>query len=609
MDEPDAEPTPDLAASPAPSDPQDATASGVFTGGDADTDTGTDEPEAADATDDATDDAATAASAAEAAPERPIARWLPPEAATVFVREELLSPRRRRPVVGVTTRHRSRVPLIDIDALARQIGDVADIVVIESGRATRALTVAAPPRFDCLAGWMRLWWPGISKESRSEDHPLYALVDAAAAQRAVEEIDRQLHAVAAAPTRSTEAIVASVGNDGVVLEVDGQRFRLRREALRRQKIELARDAFRPGQQVAIKPRSLGKDGVLDAELVWRGPRRWERLFSLLAVNDVVRARVVPAPAKSPLRGLHVELLPGCVGAVPLHEIPPELQAQRDLALPGRVVLVRVADVPPAPRPLQLSMYALPSSRQPTMHCSLFAEGPLFLDDDTAPASAPPPLAAELERVGAELRVAREQLATARAERAELRLQFDLLHELHCRAERTIEQNEARIRGLDRQLGEKPKAAAAPPAPKVRIVDGTDATAVENLLTDAITRSCLARSTEDQRREQPPLPFRLGRQFVSRLRDLEGIAEAKVVDFCADVLLQVAARKPGRDVMPLGDSAAATAPRVRAEDGAKAWRCSLQSKSETARRLHWWQLPDGGIEFASIARHDDFSIPE
>jgi hypothetical protein len=44
-----------------------------------------------------------------------------------------------------------------------------------------------------------------------------------------------------------------------------------------------------------------------------------------------------------------------------------------------------------------------------------------------------------------------------------------------------------------------------------------------------------------------------------------------------------------------------------EDGARAWRVSLQSNTPAARRLHYWVLPDGSIELAKVGVHDDMSI--
>jgi hypothetical protein len=47
-------------------------------------------------------------------------------------------------------------------------------------------------------------------------------------------------------------------------------------------------------------------------------------------------------------------------------------------------------------------------------------------------------------------------------------------------------------------------------------------------------------------------------------------------------------------------------RVR-NDGAIAWRASLQVNTPSARRIHYWVLPSGQIELARVAAHDDFDI--
>ncbi len=54
-------------------------------------------------------------------------------------------------------------------------------------------------------------------------------------------------------------------------------------------------------------------------------------------------------------------------------------------------------------------------------------------------------------------------------------------------------------------------------------------------------------------------------------------------------------------------AGGTEQRVRADDGAKAWRVSLQINTPSARRLHFWRLPDGGVELSRVGVHDDLTI--
>jgi hypothetical protein len=524
-----------------------------------------------------------------------------------FVRGEVLSPARKRPIVAVSTPFRSQEPLLDVEELARRIGAAADVVVVATGRATRALTAALPPRLDVFGGWIRLWWPGMGPHAVPDDHPLFAVMDPASARNSSFEIDQLLRSSARLPSSAPiAAVVTRAEADFAEVEFDGRRALLRPVAMKRHNIRLLRDAFRPGQRVLVRPLRSNADGSAEVDFLWQGPRRWDRLLSLLAVNDVVRARVVVPTGDGGPYGLHVELLPGCPGVVPIHEIPPELQAQRDLALPGRVVLVRIAGFRAEPRRIDLSMYALPASGRPSMQYSLFEDGPLFLDDATPHPAGPPPLEAEKRRLEAELLDARQRLAKTADELAKTRAQFDLLHELHARDERTLDLQRARIRTLIAEMRDRRRPAASS---QPRVADEPDDEKAAALLVGLIESSCVERSTEADRRARPPLRFRIGPRFLATLRELEGIAEAKVVDVCAEVVLGVAERKAGREMHPLGDGAASLAPRLRARDGAKAWRCALQIKTPSARRLHWWRLSDGSIEFASVNRHDDFTIPE
>jgi hypothetical protein len=524
-----------------------------------------------------------------------------------FVRDEILSPSRRRPIVAVSTPFRSLEPLLDVEELARRLGEAADVVVVATGRTTRALTAALPPRLDVFGGWIRLWWPGLRRDALPADHPLFAVMDPTSARSAAFEIEHRLRASARLEsTAPVAAVVTRVESDLAEVEFDGRRALLRPVAMKRLHIRLFRDAFRPGQRLLVRPLRSNADGSAEVEFLWQGPRRWDRLLSLLAVNDVVRARVIVPPNDAGPYGLHVELLPGCPAVVPIHEIPPELQAVRDLSIPGRVVLVRIVGFRAEPRRIDLSMYALPASGRPTMEYSLFEDGPLFLEDSTPHPAGPPALEQEKRRLESELLEARQRLANANDELAKSRAQFDLLHDLHARDERTLDLQRARIRTLIAEMRER-RRPSRPPEP--RVVDEKDDTKAQALLAARIERSCLERSTEADRRARPPLRFRIGARFLATLRELEGISEAKVVDVCAEVVLGVAERNAGREMHPLGDGASSVAPRLRERDGAKAWRCALQIKTPSARRLHWWRLTDGSIEFASVNRHDDFAIPE
>jgi predicted RNA-binding protein with RPS1 domain len=120
--------------------------------------------------------------------------------------------------------------------------------------------------------------------------------------------------------------------------------------------------------------------------------------------------------------------------------------------------------------------------------------------------------------------------------------------------------------------------------------------------------------EGERSDYPLQSIRVGRQFLDTARSLDGISAEKIVEVAGQVACGRAKDLEGRDLHALGVAGPATATRQRerVRDGAKAWRCALQVKSASARRLHWWLIPGpngGTIEFASVAVHDMYDIPE
>ena len=111
--------------------------------------------------------------------------------------------------------------------------------------------------------------------------------------------------------------------------------------------------------------------------------------------------------------------------------------------------------------------------------------------------------------------------------------------------------------------------------------------------------------------QPQL-VRLHPRFLESARDLEGISTERLLQVCAHVVSGHAAHLHGLQVHPLRSGEGGAEQRVRAADGARAWRCSLQVNTPSARRLHWWSLPGvagGALELAVVGVHDSFDIPE
>ena len=105
---------------------------------------------------------------------------------------------------------------------------------------------------------------------------------------------------------------------------------------------------------------------------------------------------------------------------------------------------------------------------------------------------------------------------------------------------------------------------------------------------------------------------VGLVFLESARTLSGVSPEKILEVCAHVVSGRAASLPGLALHPLREGPGGSDQRVRGSDGAKAWRCSLQTKTPSARRLHFWSVPGSSgpvIELASVGLHDDLSIPE
>lgn len=115
-----------------------------------------------------------------------------------------------------------------------------------------------------------------------------------------------------------------------------------------------------------------------------------------------------------------------------------------------------------------------------------------------------------------------------------------------------------------------------------------------------------RTLPSEQRERPLPDYDIGPKFLDSLNRLEGIKAKKVADVVFEIVTGLASQNPSREVHRLRSGPGGDDPvRIR-EDGAVAWRASLQVKTPSARRIHYWILPNGTIELACVATHDDFN---
>lgn len=108
----------------------------------------------------------------------------------------------------------------------------------------------------------------------------------------------------------------------------------------------------------------------------------------------------------------------------------------------------------------------------------------------------------------------------------------------------------------------------------------------------------------QKGELPLATWTVGPDFLDTLT-MEVLSRPKVVDVIVEVLTGLVYEVAGREAHQLRTGTGGDDPYRTRVDGATCWRVSLQVRSPSARRLHYWQLNDGSIELASIRLHDDF----
>ena len=225
---------------------------------------------------------------------------------------------------------------------------------------------------------------------------------------------------------------------------------------------------------------------------------------------------------------------------------------------------------------------------------------------TPPAAPAPPaestrsLLLKIDGLGAEVSgLKREherlhtQLLAGADERDQLRYLLDQSERRARRAEHDLKATRARLRRAGTS-----KAPATP-------MDGPQFADPEQGFRYLVLTRWATRTLPSEQHARPLPTYAIGPRFLASLDKLEGIKDEKVADVVVEIVTGLAPQIPGREVHHLRSGPGGDDPvRVRV-DGAVAWRASLQVKSPSARRIHYWVLSAGGIELARVTTHDDF----
>lgn len=128
---------------------------------------------------------------------------------------------------------------------------------------------------------------------------------------------------------------------------------------------------------------------------------------------------------------------------------------------------------------------------------------------------------------------------------------------------------------------------------------------ESWLRHEILLAWVARvAAADKARWPLPDSYRISKRFAASLAELDDVLFEKALKATVDVLTGRAREISGRELHPLRQGEAGNAPAyVRHSDGARCFRVYVEQKVPAARRLHFWQLPDGEVELERVVSHD------
>jgi hypothetical protein len=114
----------------------------------------------------------------------------------------------------------------------------------------------------------------------------------------------------------------------------------------------------------------------------------------------------------------------------------------------------------------------------------------------------------------------------------------------------------------------------------------------------------------QRQQYPMAEYDVMPEFMEDLEHLDGaVSLQQVITVIVDVVSGRAADVNSRKVRPFRDGGGDVGrPQIVRDDGATAWRANVSTGTPAARRIMWWVLPDGRLELARFATHDDVRMP-
>lgn len=540
---------------------------------------------------------------------------------------ELLSDSRTDPVVIITISRSATEPYVDAANVANELAGFARVYVMETNAVSWAFSDLLPPGGDIYGGASRVYPPGSAWANDVYSVPIRFANNTDEGERTAELLisDALRHAppiehqsATSIQTEQASGIVTGVIAGQALVSLDDGQIAHCRPELVAGGIGADR-VFTAGQRVegTYHPRQRRLDPTRQSA---------KDVLAEIAVSDVILVRAVSIKRDQCL----VEPFPGFRVEISTDQVTGDAQIDlRGLMTVGEVfpVVVQARGERPAqwrlsglvpdgvePREAPALLPGGPPWLAPAEETELFAEPSRQWSrpalDLASPPLQPPPVpvpAVTPNDLPPSIAVPVPDTETRelRDENTRLMRQIqDQDREIEG-LNRDVERHRTRIRQLVAKEGKAKRDLEAAQA-AARVLD-QDLERFDDPLDQLRFEVYLAwvrRFSDADRKTRPMARWNVSPHFFSSWEETQGVERRKVVDVIVEVLTGLDIELTGRErhqlrTGPGGDDP----PRTRGAD--TAWRVSLQVNTPSARRLHYWRLPDGTIELSSIRLHDDF----
>ena len=102
-------------------------------------------------------------------------------------------------------------------------------------------------------------------------------------------------------------------------------------------------------------------------------------------------------------------------------------------------------------------------------------------------------------------------------------------------------------------------------------------------------------------------YLVGSKFADSYFEQPAEARSKAAKALVDLLVGRAGSVNGREVHALRTGLGGGNPQRVREDGALCFRMAVENNVPSARRVHYWRLPDGAIELHEVVLHDRYDV--